>query len=389
MEAYMWIPVDFVFDFSGASASAGDTVQTGQSTYYYHELGGLNTPEPFRVDNESVAEISGIEIFGPYSGNRRIRLRYVKPVIDGKELDMVFLNERMAPGAIQGAPDALRMSGMRYGHAAINLGMPVLAGGDPANATPKIGPNETLSIRVALPSTTEYGDSSVSTPMVVRVWLAMVKGTGKLNAILENYHGRDRFANGELDCSMTIGDLETGDVQTFDKKVGSAGEFRLSDWTQLPGGSDADKPKVEQYITYAINRNDTTPNQWYRFTMSGNNVYHPWQQLVWNNTKREAIRLTHVGVSYESRLTYTRLYRSNRAFDLIYRTSPGRNPLPLAADLDTTVYPGGPAELTRSYLVWGENGSIEIRDNGTAIPAVSATETGVMVAVYGKKYEFV
>lgn len=381
--AYMWFPVDFVFNFASASVSAGDTVTTGQSSAYYWRANGETSTSPFTLDSESVAEITGIEVFGPFDGsNNRHPIRYIKPVIDNKEPTTIYINHLMAPGYIPGTnEDVLALAGMRYGHAAINIGRPLLFGGDPTEATPKIGPNEGLVMRVSFPSTTEGGSATINTNMVVRVWLAMVKGEEKLQHVLEYQQGpggTGRYNGQQLDCSFELGDLETGTREVYQNVVGGAGGFRMGDWTMLFGGSDAKKPKIDQFITYGLNRAATTTNQWYQFTLDGSRAYYDWQELMWRHTKRDAVRITHVGVRDASgHLQDVRLYRSDRSVEAIYNMAYSTMPMP--AD-ELLWY--GPGRLPRAYLVWSSNGSIEIRDDGTSISA-----NNVYVGVYGKRYE--
>jgi hypothetical protein len=40
-------------------------------------------------------------------------------------------------------------------------------------------------------------------------------------------------------------------------------------------------------------------------------------------------------------------------------------------------------------VVWNEIGTVEAEDNGTSIPAWSASNEGFLIALYGKKYELV
>lgn len=395
----MYFPVDFVFDFSDdVPGVAGGTYITGQNTAFYWEAMNTTGTGPFVLDNESVAEITGIEIYGPITGTpatTRNRILYVTPVIDGKEIGTIRMNELMAPMPAQGMFDSIGFAGMRKGHAAINLGYPLLMGGDPTEATPKMGPGESLTFKLVLPATAEFGpaaDAPVAVPVVVRAWIAMVKGENKLRTILEYYHGPNgtgRFNGASMNQSFQLGDLESGEMEIFDNNVGGPGGFGLGNWTELFGGSDANRPKAEPYVTYARNRQDTTPNTWYQFTSNASRVYNDWEQLAWNLTKRNAVEIRKIGVMTHDNLKHIRLYRSNRGIEYIMNVAADRNPLPMPASATTTDIMTGPGELPRKFLVWGENGSIEIRDDGTAIKAVGAApdNPGIMVAVWGKEYE--
>lgn len=393
--AYVWHPVDFIFDAATANIAVGGSAVIGSNANYYWRSQNTQSSSAFALDNESVAEVSGIEIFGPYVGNRRQKLRYVSLEIDGKETESVRINELMAPGKIQGRPDPLESAGFRFGHAAINLGKPVLAGGLPEEATPKIGPGETLNVRVQAELAANGGEA-LSQPMRVRVWLLQCKGEDKMRSLLEYYHGQKGtglYNGGQLDSSFTLGDLESMEampIQTFEKKVGASGGFRLGDWTRLHGGNDCDKPKVFNFATYAQNAAATTTNSWYQFTQDGTRVLESWQVLRWNFDKRDALKITHMGVQPHKNLRYIRLYRSGRSIENVEEVQIANNPFPLPAGKYVD-YPSpvGPAKLPKTLFVRNEIGTIEAEDNGTSIPAWSASNEGFLVALYGKRYELV
>jgi hypothetical protein len=339
-----------------------------------------------------VGEICGVEIFGPNTGCYREKLKYVRLVIDGKELGNISFNELMAPGLTgnQADPMGWRSPSMRGGYACMNLGKPVLLGGDPNEGTPKIGPNQTLTVKVAAHGTTEGGTATINTPQRVRVWLLKCKGQDKLKSLLEYYH-KDKFNGNQLDCSFQLGDLETMDtmpIANYEQMIGNPGGFQLANWTEMPGGWDAGKPKVSNFVTYGQNAAATTANSWYTFTMDGTHVNEDWNVLRWNLDKKTAIRIDGIGILPHKNLRYVRMYRSGRGIEFIHEVQNGNNPMPLPAQLYIHGMPtNGPAALARPFLIWNEIGSLEVQDNGTSIPAWSASNRGVMVAVYGKKYE--
>lgn len=397
-DAYIWRPIDFIFDFSGTNLAAGGVMQTGQNANMYWRGDNTQSNSAFALDNESIAEISGMEIYGPFVGNRRQKIKYVTPIINGKEIETIRINELMAPGYDGVGPDSLERAGMRFGNAAINFGKPILAGGLPEEATPKMGPGDTLSLKVQAALAAEGGEA-LTQPMRARVWILQVKGENKLRNVLDYYHGQKGtglYNGGSLDCSFTIGDLEVMEsmpIRSFEKKVGggSAG-LRLGDWTRLHGGNDCDKPKISNYITYAQNAATTVANSWYQLTQDGTKVNEDFQVQRFNFDKRDALRITHVGLKSHKNLRYLRLGRSGRAIDYIHEVQMGSNPLQMAAQKYADGLQGdlaGPTKLPRSFMIWNEIGSVEVQDNGTAIPAWSATNEGFMVALYGKKYELV
>jgi len=393
--AYIWRPVDFIFDFATTGLAAGGSAVTGASANYFWRADNTQSSSAFALDNESVAEISGIELFGPYVGNRRQKIRYVTMMIDGKEQESIRINELMAPGVTSGQHDPLQAAGMRFGHAAINLGKPILAGGLPEDATPKIGPGETLTLKVQAELAANGGEA-LSQPMRARVWILQTKGEEKLRSLLEYYHGQKGtglYQGGSLDCGFVLGDLEEMDampIKSFEKKVGASGGFRLGDWTRIHGGNDCDKPKITNFITYGQNSANTTTNSWYQLTQDGQRVNEDWQVMRYNFDRRDALKITHVGVKPHKDLRYIRLGRSGRAIDYIHEVQIASNPLMLPAgkyvDWPNNV---GPTKLPRSFVIWNEIGTVEAEDNGTSVSAWSASNEGFLIALYGKKYELV
>lgn len=387
---FVWEPIDFIFDLATTNLAAGGTIQTGQAAAHTWRGENQSSNSPYQTDSETVAELSGIEIFGPYVGNRRPKIGWVRPVIDGVELGKININEMMAPGSEFGGWDPMGAAGMRYGSAMINFGMPLMAGGLPSEATPKIGAGETLVMKVYNAPTAEGGEA-LSTPMVVRAWICKCHSEDKLNYLLDYYHGNkgsQLFNGGRLNCSFEVGDLELGIINTYEKYVGSGGKFKLGDWTMIHGGSDVNKPKIETFISYARNAAATTANTWYQHTQDGSRVLYDWQELRWKNDKKVAHKITHVGVDPHKDLKYLRLYRSNRAIEYIHEVNIARNPLPMpGGQFMELAAPMAPYKLPKSYLVYNEIGSVEAMDDGTAVPAHSASGKGYTVAVWGKRFE--
>ena len=61
-------------------------------------------------------------------------------------------------------------------------------------------------------------------------------------------------------------------------------------------------------------------------------------------------------------------------------------PMPLDPDAEEKIYVG-PAELPRPELIWNQKAYLEIKDDGTSIPAWSSGTQRAMVALWGKKFE--
>lgn len=392
------LPVDFIFDHATTNLLAGSSARTGQSTSYTWRGMNQNQANAFALDNESYAEVAGLEVFGPQVGNELEKLKSIRMIIDGKENANITFNERMAPGLSTARPDPMDAAGMRLGHACINLGTPMLMGGPSWDATPKIGAGEKLEIEIKAPLATE-GGATVDQVVRVRLWMALVKGEKKLLELLK-YHGHLN-SSGQVDCSFDVGDLEITEAMPMRsratgnaiiKNVPGDRAFKGSDWTRLHGGNDADKPFVENYITYCQNNAATTTNEWFQPTQNGNRVTDSWQELSWNLDKLHAMKISHIGFANSPNnadyIKYLRLYRSGRNVENIYEVHAAINPFPMPAGKQTTdlrFY--GPGKLARGAFAWNEELRLEFKDNGNAVAAWSALNDGFMCAIYGKKFE--
>jgi len=353
------------------------------------------------LDNESVMEIEGIEILGPVTQTYREKIKAVRLIVDGQERSQITLNEQMAPAFTGGAMNAVNPDFRDFyqrdeytpvvgNYVCTNLGKGMLAGGSAANATPKVGPGQDLLVKVLIPRTTEGGAAISAGKMRVRLHTIQVRTEEKLLEILRHYGHIQGGAN-VVDCGWTMGDLENTDdmpIKTIVKQVGGAGGFGLADWTSLHGGNEVDLPYIERYITYAQNHAATTPNSWYDFTMEGQRVTSDFQELDWNLTNRDAVKINHIGVMSHNHLEYLRTWVDGRPKHPEVRVDPDTNQFPMPQSrFTTTPHFQGPARLGKAYWIWNQHGSVQIKDNGTAIPAwTTAPTTGAMVAVWGHKF---
>jgi len=393
-------PIDFYFDFDTAGVAVGEEIRTGETGYGY-EADGRTSVKDYDLDNESVMEVEGIEIIGPNTGTERYKLKSVRLVIDGREHDEISLNELMAPAYLPGTRNVCNPDFRDYNQSDVytpvggnyvctNLGKGMLAGGSIHNATPKIGPGQNLLVKVQIPRTAEGGQAISSGVMRVRLHTIQVRGEDKLLEVMQHY-GHIANAGQPVNASWTMGDLaNTSDmpIKLIEKTVPNEGGFGIEDWSSLPGGNEVELPYVERMITYGQNNAATTPNSWYDFTMEGSNVTSDFQQLDWNFTKRDAVKVEHMGVLSHNYLEWVRLWIDGAPKNVEYKVTPELNQMPMPQGLYTNsrVY-NGPARLGRAMWVWNQHGSIQIKDNGTAIPAWSTTPIrGAMVGVWGHRY---
>jgi len=367
--------------------------RTGQNQYFGWQSENQSSTTDYMLANDEVLEIEGVEIIGPNTGGVRNKIKDLRLIIDGKENENITFNELNAPALI---PGARGMSDMfRDGSQCINLGRGILAPGGLARGTapwsccPKVGPGEKLGIEVNMTPTAEGGVSTVSGNMRVRVHYCKIKGENKLLEVLARNGFLDN-ANGVVQ-EFDVGDTETSEImpmQTVTKRVPETGAFKIEDWTRLLGGNDVDKPYVENFVQYAQNAAATTTNEWFEFTQEGNRVVSAEQHLKWSPSKFEAYQLKHVAVGVHTNQKYLRFLQGGRAFDTTYRIDPLINMImfpqsPGISDQSQV----GPYELPKSVWAWNENLSVQIKDNGTSIPAWASGVSGAMVGIWGYHYK--
>lgn len=396
--------IDFEFDFaSTGTMTAGSTAETGESAHY-DVYDGVKWTNEYSLDEQSIGEIAGIELFGPMSAmGVRDKLEYVRLRINGEEYKHINLNEMMAPPYSAYEPNTSPFFGgtVKIGdnyerlpnNFCHNIGKPMLLGGDPTEAVPKVGPGETISVEIKAPRAAE-GGATISNKLIVRLSVVQSRGLDMVQKLGAHYN----WLNGSnVNQDFVFRDMEVnGDIEeyTVTKSIDmteTGTGFQLDDWTELYGGLNASKPYIYPYIRYANNAVDTTTNEEYVFTKVGSKVLHDEQVLDWNFTKGEALRLNYMGVVPHANQKYTRVYVQGRDSNPYAWTGDNpQNEYPMPAErTDPPMHYKGPASIGRGAIVWNTKASIGIKDNGTAIPAWSTAPTrGSTVAVWGKYYKF-
>lgn len=372
--------MDFDFDCATAAynLSAGGQISSGDS----------GTTDPYELDNDTVMELFGMELIGPVTAlGARQKIESISILVDGAEVDDIVFNELMMPAYHQASMNLPFFGGigplahMQPGYC-FNLGVPMLMGGSPMDATIKIGPQETLGFRVKVPRSAENG-ATINENFKVRANIIEAKTKEVVERTLTSY---GLMSGGNIDQSFTVMDLSTNDKIEVAKTL----PLDLDNWTGLYGGQAAAKPYVTSYIGYAQNALATTQNSEYRFTMDGNRVLHDDMKLYWNLDKKKAIRLTHVAALEHANLKYMRMYISGRETpgNEWHIVDPDQNmfPMPLNPNSANISY-NGPAVFPRgAELIHNQKAYLEIKDNGTAIPAWASGVSGAMVAFWGKKF---
>jgi len=347
--------------------------------------------EARELDNDSVLELAGLEFLGPVSAaGARQPIESVEILIDGSVVDDIVFNDLMAPAYNAATMNRNPFFGgvgkyvMQPEGFCFNLGVPLLMGGGPMSACPKVGPKETLGFRVKAPKAAENG-GDVTNDMIIRASLVEAKTREVVERTLNAYGSA---AGGSVEQSFEVVNMSNNDSFTVSKSV----PLDLNMWTSLYGGQAAAKPYVTNYITYAKNAIATTTNTSYQFTRSGRYVLHDYMDLSWNLDRTEAVQVTHVAVSDIANMKQMRMYVSGRESpgNDWHVTKLGNNmfPMPLDATAAQKIYVG-PTALPKPELIYNQKAYLEIMDDGTQIPAWAATVTGAMVSVWGNKFELV
>ena len=364
--------IDFEFDFTGTPLGVGSVVRSG---------GAGSLTDPYMLDSDSILEVCGVQLIGPVTlGGVRQKLEHVKLVIAGDSYPHVVFNELMAPPINEFSPNIgpFFENGSKL---CFNIGKPILAGGSPADATPKVGPRKTLGVEVKVPAVGDAG-VQVNQDLTVRVTVAEVKGEETAKRILRHYEAI--VAGDAVRQSFELIDLERDLSATYDKDV----EFSVKNWTKLHGGMDANKPRIWPYVSYAQNAANTTVNAEYGMYDIGNRVNQDFMDMYWNFDETEAMMLTHMGVLPQANLEGMRVYKYGRSTNPWFDVSVQENELPMGLDPNSFVQVfQGPKRLMRPRLIWDEKAQVEIIDDGTFVPAWAVGTPGAMVAAWGKYYE--
>jgi hypothetical protein len=371
--------MDFDFDFATTNLSAGGSTSSGDTS----------TTDPHELDNDTVMELFGLELIGPVSAAAaRQKIESILILINGSVVDDITFNELMAPAWHAATSNQNPFFGGNGKYGALptgmvfNLGVPLLMGGSPMDATIKIGPQETLGFRIKAPRDAENG-ATINENVKIRANVISAKTKEVVERTLGSY---GLASGGSIDQSFKVMDLSTNDTIDVPKNVPTD----LDSWTSLYGGQAAAKPYVTNYIAYAQNAVATTTNSAYRFTMEGNRVLHDDMKYYWNFDMKKAIRITHVAALKHAHLKYMRMYVSGRE-------NPGNEwhivdedqnmfPMPLSPDASETINVG-PGEFARAELIHNQKAYLEIMDDGTSIDAWASGTSGAMIAMWGKRFE--
>lgn len=316
----------------------------------------------YELPPDEVLEIFGLQINPPVDTANNVikKLKYATITINNDEYPTIRVNSIMMPLDDPTNPSVAVPLGVPYLHRPIIGRLPNPVEG----ACPKLKPGDRLGVRTV-------AAESITQDYEVVLYAARVRGRDKLREVLGASEIAVSFA---LDTDFYSRPTVTVDLERFN---------------ELPGGLGQPKPKIFSWVTWSTNAVATTPNEWFTFDYPGR-VSETWQILYWNLvTKTEAYLVSRIGVLPHANSRDLRLWVEGRTTlpEFPTRPLPEWNYFPPALTYSTATNAtlkrtDVPRKLAMPALFHGVKGGIQIRDNGTAIPA-----GGVEIHVYGTKFE--
>lgn len=332
--------VELKAEFSGVSLSAGEEI----------------TSDVYENSPNEVLEVFRIEIIPPVDTTTGTikKLREVGLLINGEKYPYIHANSVMLPAEHPNNPSV-----------AVDLGIPLLhrriTGYTPSpleNTTVKLKEGDTLGVYAV-------ADESITQDFAVVIKAARARGDEVLV----------REAGAVYDASFVL------DNDVYSKEPIPITPDRFN---ELPGGFGQSKPAIYPWVTYARNKQATTPNTWYSFDYP-NFVDKEWQDLSFNLVnKTRAYIVRYLGVLANDNSKATRIYVEGRETNPEYETRPFPEEnffypaLTYDVELNNGLKFAGPKKLIPERLIHGVKASIQHIDNGTSIPA-----NGVEVHIYG------
>jgi len=381
--------ITFKFPFSVTATTPGASVQVGDDPAYVWEHGTERYSKPWECAPDMVAELEGLEVIGPFDAfGNRVPIKRIAPVVAGNDIgENIAINEHMAPALRDGQMDAGYP--FRDRQTCINFGKALLMSGPADTTSIKIGPSETLNIKVEFPTLAHGGDAAITTDMIIKAHVAFAKGQDQmLNALKASSVAEVSAAanSNQIRQLAVLGDIEIADVvgtQTIDRSVPAT----IDNWSSLNMGQNADDPQIRRIMMYSKNNQATNVNQEMELVRDGQYVQVPFMNMRWTATMKNFYRFTHCGVIPHANSYQIKFDKGNSRYPMIFQVEPADNAMvmPLPRIVAGNRF-GGPTELERPYTLMNEIGSVKITDNGVSIPAWAAGVRGFEIALWGYQY---
>jgi len=390
-------PLDIFYNYDIDPAAAGQEIGIGSRGSYFYRYGHDEIGDGlFRTDDETVLEIRGMSIYGPFdlATGLRVPLQHVQIYVDKTPIKDCYVNEKMSPmyrymdGGKAFNP-VLREAQNSPINVLFGKGMLSYAANpaDPATAswqpTIKVGPDTTLDVRVKFPRVDEGGVATIDERMMVRLDVTEVRGEDLLREVLT---ANGHMTGDQIQQGMSFGDRESGKTIDIVKTV----PFGLQNWDELNGGIRASRPFITRYLNYTMNGSPTRANEYYSFEDSNDRIIWPSQEMYWPSMPmNEALQINEIGVIGHANLEHIELFKSGntsqtelRADTVTLQYAP-----PVTNDPAMDNVLNGPNKLPRIFTVMpGEKAGLRMVDTGTIIPAWAAGVAGVQIMAYGYKF---
>jgi hypothetical protein len=391
------MPLDIFYNFDVDPITEGGEVGIGSRGAYFYRYGHNEIGDGlFKTDNETILEIRGMSIYGPFdlATGLRVPLQHVQIYVDKTPIKDCYVNECMSPmyrymdggkafnpvlRESQNSPiNVLFGKGMLS--APVNPADPATASWQP---TIKVGPDTSLDVRVKFPRIDEGGVAAIDERMMVRLDVTEVRDENLLRSVL-NANGH--LTGDQVQQSMSFGDRESGKTINIQKTV----PFGMKNWDELNGGIRASRPFITRYLNYTMNGLATRVNESYPFEDANDRIIWPSQEMFWQPMPmNEAIQITDIGVIGHPNLEHIEFYKSGnttqtelRADTVTLQYAP-----PVTRDPAMDGVLNGPNKLPRIFTVMpGEKAGLRMIDTGTSIPAWAAGVDGVKIMAYGYKF---
>lgn len=394
MSSLSVFPIDYDFDFSKTNLSTGNVAKVGDDAAYRCRFAMQNKLVPYEVPNEGFLEVMGAECYpGIDAMGDREHFEFKILVGGQSHQDQVF-NDMVAPGLTPGMPDPLSLAGLRHGVMAKNIGLPMLLGGHPNEAAIKVPPNRSLEVEVTCP-TAARGGATLTQPTIIRLWVVQcLGGSDALKSKLKyisDATGLGYYDGNQINAGFQLGDLDKYPMQEFKNPIPESGTFNpMSHWGKLPGGMEQDRPRIHVVSVYAKQMYATTSNEWYQFVVQGGRVQNKESELYWAFDKKDALKITHIGVKPPAVGTIERiaLRRSGRENEQTFESLPAINSFAIPVNKAGVYSYNAPGQLSKPFYVYNEVASLEAQDNGTSVtPYAAASPDQFGVYIRGVKYD--
>lgn len=323
-----------------------------------------------------VAEITRFEVIAPEVGGVSEDLMQIWPVLDGVSRQ----NYVIFPGKaeINVFPVATRVLADGRVRRVFELGRGVVESlmGGPGHTHPALE-NSTLKYTRNLTIIAQAGANPITQPYEVYAYGYVYNDTTLKRLGVES-----------MSMNFTIHDR----LRDRDLKVPGPTSIPISvdGWDQLPGGIQQDATRINPFLAFATNTQQTVENTEYQFRFELGNTPNQWQSLYWDNeVSTRILIIRQLGVKAHANLKYAWLRIFGTGDPQGEENPPGRilitpnNNLVDFGRISTTPELYLPIQqlMASNAIIARDRAVVSMQDDGTPIPPDSVTiaVAGVMI----------